>query len=267
MMTGLTGKRVILTGAAGGIGSALALLLGRQGARLGLVGRNDTTLLGLANSINAAGGNATVITADVTVPTQRQAIVDTMIDSYAGIDILVNNAGTMQFTEFSSQSEQAIENTINTNLLAPMLLARAVLPTMHAQGRGQIVNVGSIFGSIGFAWFGSYSASKFGLRGFSESLRRELAGSGIQVTYIAPRSVKTSLNSSAVYKMAERVKMNLDDPAVIAGKILEAISRGRKDVYLGFPESFFVRLNALLPRRVDAALKKQNAVMREFLDV
>lgn len=265
-MMSLQDKRVLLTGAGGGIGAALAAHLAKQGAKLGLVGRNTSKLNELQSAIDSTGSTATVITADLNEAGQCSAVARAMQLAYGGVDILINNAGTMQFTGFAEQDEQAICNTINTNLLAPMLLTRAVLPDMLHNGNGQIVNIGSTFGSIGFAWFASYSASKFGLRGFSEALRRELADDGIKVSYIAPRAVKTSLNSGAVYKMAERVKMNMDDPEDIATRILAAITKEKKEVYLGFPESFFARLNGILPRRVDAALRQQNAVMREYVN-
>jgi short-subunit dehydrogenase len=102
------------------------------------------------------------------------------------------------------------------------------------------------------------------MRGFSEALRRELEGSGVNVTYIAPRAIKTPLNSPAVYRMAEKVKMNMDEPADIARAIIRAIEQDKKDSYLGFPESLFVRINAVLPRLVDGSLRKQNQIMREY---
>jgi short-subunit dehydrogenase len=153
---------------------------------------------------------------------------------------------------------------LELNVLAPMQLTRAVLPELLEQGSGQIVNLGSVLGSIAFPCFASYSASKFALRGFSEALRRELDGSGIGVTYVAPRAVKTRLNSAAVYRMAEAVKMPMDDPEAVARQVVRALESNRKDVYLGFPESLFVRVNALLPRLVDGALRKQNRVMQRF---
>jgi short-subunit dehydrogenase len=150
------------------------------------------------------------------------------------------------------------------NTLVPMQLTRQVVQYMIDQGKGQIVNVGSTFGSIAFAWFAAYSSSKFGLRGFSEALRRELADSGVGVTYVAPRGVKTKLNSTSIYRMADKVKMTMDEPTWVAQRIVKGIEKGRKDIYLGFPESLFVRVNALLPRLVDGALKKQNHQMMEF---
>jgi len=145
-----------------------------------------------------------------------------------------------------------------------MLLARYAAPEMLARGAGRIVNIGSTFGSIGFAWFAAYSASKFGLRGLSEALRRELDGSGVGVTYVAPRAVKTRLNTGAVYQMAEAIHMRMDEPDWVAEEIVSAIERDAKDVYLGFPEKLFARLNSILPRWVDAGLRKQNQVMAAF---
>ena len=135
---------------------------------------------------------------------------------------------------------------------------------MLVQNSGQIVNIGSTFGSIGFAWFSAYSASKFALRGFSQSLRRELAETGIEVTYIAPRAVKTAINSQEVYDMANAVKMNMDEPGVVAQQIMTAVRRRKKECHLGFPESLFVRINAIFPGLVDRATRKQNREARKF---
>jgi len=153
---------------------------------------------------------------------------------------------------------------MEVNAIGPMLFTRAVLPTMLEQNSGQIVNIGSTFGSIGFAWFSVYSASKFALRGFSQSLRRELAETGIEVSYIAPRAVKTAINSQDVYDMANAIKMNMDEPELVAKQIMTAIRRRKKECHLGFPESLFVRINAIFPGLVDRATRKQNREARRF---
>lgn len=260
----LQGKRVVLTGATGGIGQALAVQLAKQGARLGLVGTRHDALNNLADKLHQYHQDIIPITADITSEQGQQQIIDTMHTSFGGIDVLVNNAGITEFTEFSSQQPEMIERIMKVNVIAPMQLTRRVLPEMLARRTGQVVNVGSTFGSIAFAWFTSYSVSKFALRGFSEALRREVAGDGVSVTYVAPRAVKTSLNSDAVNEMAARVKMNMDHPMLVAQKIVKAIIKDKKDVYLGFPESLFVRINGILPRLVDSSLRKQNQVMKEF---
>jgi short-subunit dehydrogenase len=256
--------RIVLTGASGGIGQALAAELATRGARLGLVGRDLDKLRSLAQQLTASGAELECIGADLTQAEGCAVVLRQMQARFGGVDILINNAGITDFTEFSAADPARIEQLFRTNVLAPMQLSRALLPDMLAQGRGQIVNVGSIFGSIAFACFASYSASKFALRGFSEALRRELDGSGVGVTYVAPRAVRTALNTAAVYRMAERVKMAMDTPEQVAGQIVRAIEQDRKDVYLGFPEALFVRINALWPRLVDVALSKQNRIMREF---
>lgn len=257
-------SRILITGASGGMGGALVRQLAAHDTSLGLVGRRTDALQSLAREAAALGAEAIPIAADITDKQGRAAIVETMRTEYGGTDILVNNAGTSAFTDFLQQTPEQIEALFTTNAMAPMLLSRAVLPEMVLRGQGQIVNIGSTFGSIAFAWFTSYSASKFALRGFSEALRRELDGTGVRVTFVAPRAVKTSLNSAAVYRMAEKVKMNMDEPDQVAAHILRAIEQDRKDVYLGFPEALFVRINSLLPRLVDLALRKQNREMKSF---
>jgi short-subunit dehydrogenase len=255
-------KRIILTGAGGGIGGQLAGMLAASGARLALVDMNDKAL----KELQQAHGPDSVISivADITRSEDRANIVAQTLQAFGGIDILVNAAGINPFGIFSEQDDAMIEKTMQVNTIAPMLLARAVLPTMLAGNSGQIVNIGSAFGSIGFAWFSAYSASKFALRGFSQSLRRELADTGIAVTYVAPRAVRTAINTEQVYEMARATGTNIDEPEVVAERILKAVRRRSKECYIGFPESLFVRINAVLPGLVDRALRRQNRKARSF---
>ncbi|MCW8964910.1 MAG: SDR family oxidoreductase [Gammaproteobacteria bacterium] len=254
----MNGKHVILTGAAGGIGQQLAQRLDQAGASLSLVDLSDEGLKQTSVLLN--GNNHLGVAVDLTTEDGRSQIIQQTLDRYGRIDTLINCAGINPFGVFAEQDPAVIQKTLDINLVAPMMLTHAVLPHMQQQGSGHIVNIGSTFGSIGFAWFTAYSTSKFGLRGFSQSLRRELDGSGIDVTYVAPRAVKTAINSQAVYEMAEKVKMNFDEPSVVADKIMHAIEGHKRDVYIGFPESLFVRINAVAPGIVDNALRKQNKV-------
>lgn len=262
----LRDKRVVLTGASSGIGKELAKALAARGAKLVLTGRRVTELANLAQQVKEAGGSARIVAADVTSSEGRQAIVSEAMRCYGGIDVLINNAGISDFSAFTQADPALIERIFKTNVSAPMLLTREILPHMIDKGSGRIVNMGSIFGSLGFAYFAAYSSSKFALRGFSESLRRELSGTGVDVTYVAPRAVKTPINSDAVYRMAEAVKMKMDDPEVIANWIVRCIEKDKKDAYYGLAESFFVKLNGLLPRVVDKGLDKQNKAMREYAE-
>jgi len=260
----LDGSRIILTGAAGGIGSELTTQLYARGASLGVVGRSDDELVSLRGRLSGGAGTVHGAAADLLDPGARGKALGELQEALGGVDILINCAGLLSFRPIVEEDPAVLERIIQLNLVTPVLLARQLLPAMLERGHGHIVNVGSTFGSIGFAWFSAYSASKFGLRGFSESLRRELEGTGVAVTYVAPRAVKTNLNTGAVYRMAEATGMNMDDPAWVASRIVAAIDSDAKDVYLGFPEKFFAWLNGFLPRVVDSGLRKQNRTMESF---
>lgn len=261
----LPGSRILLTGAGSGIGRHLAIALGARGAKLALVGRNAARLAEVAHTIVHAGGHAIAVPEDLGIPERHGALLTSVNSRLGGIDVLINNAGVSGFGEYANGKPSDIAGIINTNVTAPLLLTRAVLPGMLLAGRGRIVNIGSILGSIGFPHFAAYSASKFALRGFSEALRREIAGSGVGVTYIAPRTTRTDFNSATLYKISADSGSAVDDPATVAGIIVEALVSDRDEVYIGGPEKLAVRLNALAPRIVSAAIRKQVAAARELL--
>ncbi|MDX8376882.1 MAG: SDR family oxidoreductase, partial [Mariprofundales bacterium] len=256
--------RILLTGAAGGIGSALAEQLGAAGARLALVDRDAETLQSNCAALREQGYEAHPMNADLSNVNDCQAAVEVTSDILGGVDILINAAGLMSFTSFAEEDPMKLDLLMRVNLLAPMHLSRSVLPQMLTRNSGKIVNIGSIFGSIGFAWFAAYSSSKFGMRGFSQSLRRELADSDISISYIAPRAVNTPINTEAVMRMAEATGMQFDEADVVADRIVQAIENDEKDVYIGWPESLFVRINAILPRLVDRVLRDQNRKSGSF---
>jgi len=259
----LSGKRIILTGAAGGMGSILAAKLSNLGAKLAMVDANADALKSVCDGLS---GDVYPVTADLSSVEGCAVAVKACEQCLGQVDMLVNLAGLNNFVDFSEQDPAQIEMMMRVNVLAPMLLTRALLPSFLERNSGKIVNVGSIFGSIGFAWFSSYSTSKFALRGFSEALRRELADTDVQLTYIAPRAVRTSMNDDKIMRMGEATGMNMDEPDAVVNKIIQAIEKDKKDCYLGFPESLFVRINALLPRLVDKALAGQNKTAKTFLN-
>jgi len=253
-------KNVLLTGAAGGMGRLLARALHERGGHLALVDANAQALESVAKELPGAHA----IVGDLSTAAGCAKIAAEAQDAVGPIDVLINLAGIMSFRCFEDEAPETVERLIRVNLLGPMLLTRAVLPQMLTRDSGRIVNVGSVFGSIAFAYFTAYSASKFGLRGFSEALRRELHDTGVKVMYVAPRAVKTPLNTGRIMRMGEAVKMNMDEPEVVVKKILEAIDNDRKEVYIGFPESLFVQINVRFPRLVDRALAAQNRIARKF---
>lgn len=256
----LRDKNVLLTGAAGGMGSLLAARLAERGARLALADANEGAVVRIADGIK----DSKAIAGNLSTDEGCRAIADAARQALGRIDILINLAGMMSFRCFEDEEVALMESIIQVNLLGAMRLTRYVLPEMLERDSGQIINVGSVFGSIGFAYFSVYSASKFGLRGFSEALRRELSDSNVNVMYVAPRAVKTALNTGRIVRMNEATKTNVDAPEVVVEKILQAVDKGSKEAYIGFPESLFVRINQCFPRLVDKALAGQNRIARKF---
>ena len=237
----LEGKTVVLTGAAGGIGSLLCHELKAEGA----------SVIGV-DRVDCSQADETIL-ADLAT---ERGLAELCANLQARqIDLLVNLAGMQHFGPFDRQGPAEIWTCYAVNLIAPATLIRCVLPQMQARGSGQIVNIGSVLGAVSYPYFAAYSSSKAGLRGLSDALRRELGNSGVAITYIAPRAVRTAFNDAEVNRFLEVAKMRPDEPAVVARRIAKAIVQRRKEVTLGVAESFFTRLNGAFPRLVDAGLK------------
>lgn len=239
----LNHKQIVITGGSGALGTMLTHYLLDQGASVIIIDRHTPTTL---------PKHVTFIQGDLS-NLQRIAAISEQLKKL-DVDILINLAGLQYFGPCEHQTAEHSMLLYTVNLVAPVLLTQAILPHMKQRGTGHIVNIGSTFGSINFAHFATYSSSKAGLRGFSEALRREVRSDGIAVTYIAPRAVRTPLNTEKVMEFASITKMNMDEPEWVISQIVKAIVQRKKDVFLGFPEKLFVRINAITPRIVDQAL-------------
>ena len=255
-------KRILVIGASGGIGQEVSRQLAAQGAHLILCGRRLQELQDLVNEIRMAGGQAEAIAGDLAQ--NAPGIAEQAIALSGELDVLVNCAGMQTFGFAQQEIAEDTEKVFAANVVGPIQLINSILPHMLRRKQGRIVNVGSIFGSIGFPCFSSYSATKFALRGYSEALRRELVGTGIRVHYVAPRYTRTSFNTELVKQMAEALHMKQDLPAHVARQIIATIAHDHAIRYLGWPEKLFVRINALLPNVVDSALGKQVQQMSPF---
>ena len=259
----LKGKNAIITGAGGGIGSQISLAFARKGVNMALVDVRKESISQLVGECKSKGVMATGIAADITKEEGIRDAVERAEKELGGIDILVNSAGITVFKPIKSHTDKEVLTTLMLNIYAPIRLTQSVLPGMLKKGSGRIVNIGSIFGSLSFPLFGIYSASKYAVRGFSEALRRELLGTGVGVTYIAPRATKTS-QSKEFFEMAKRTGMNLDAPEKVASIVVDAVLKDVNEVYIGRPERFFVFLNKFIPSVIDRGLKKKADIMAEY---
>jgi len=255
--------RALITGASGGIGRALAQELHGRGASVLLVGRNAQALEGAAQEFGGRSARVDWCAADLATAEGRARVVEAASRwGGSGINVLVNNAGRGDFGMLDELDDAAIERLFAINAIAPMQLTRALLPKLRAQPAGAILNIGSVFGSLGYPGFTAYSATKFALRGFTEALRRELADSKVGVHYFAPRATRTGMNASAVDRMNAELKVAMDPPAAVAAAACAMLEAGKTSTVFGWPEKLFVRINALLPGVVDGSLRKQLPVIR-----
>lgn len=196
MANTLQGKVVLITGASSGFGEEAARLFAKEGCKVVLAARRLEKLQQLAAEIQNEGGEAIAIPVDVNQKAEIEVMVQTALDLYQRIDILFNNAGFGAMDWFEElESERHIQTLISVNLIGTMLVTRAVLPDMLDRGSGHIINMVSVAGLIASPLISTYSASKYGLRAFTDSLRREVAPLGIKVSGIYPGPAETEFGS------------------------------------------------------------------------
>ena len=213
-MARLAGKVAIVTGAARGIGLAVARAYAHQGARVHGVDLLEDELACEMSAIAGRGGHAVAHPTDVASEDQVDTVVRSIIDSQGRIDVLANVAGIITLKSIEDTSAADWDRILNVNLRGTFLFCRAVAPAMKQEGAGSIINTSSRAGSMGFANEVAYCASKFGVEGLSRALALEVAPAGIAVNTITPGTpVKTAM-SRITYD--EELRLRWRDPAVIA---------------------------------------------------
>jgi NADP-dependent 3-hydroxy acid dehydrogenase YdfG len=235
----------VVTGASSGIGAAIARELGRRGARVVLAARRAPELETVARSVTADAGHVLVVPTDVTEPTQLRKLVMDANAAFGRIDVLVNCAGVNWTRSLANTSPDDIVRLVQVNLLSAMLLARAVVPAMLERRHGAIISVGSLSGRV--AMEPLYSATKYGLRGFSLSLRRQLAGSGVSVSLVSPGNVRTA--------MTAQVPGRLPGPEVVAVAVADLVTRPRREVVVPRRHYTVAWLEQLAPAMADVAYR------------
>lgn len=260
-------RHILITGASGGIGSALSRALATEKASLLLHGRNAQILTTLANECRQLGAsNVQTCSADLTTPEGRATLVNYIHRDFSRLDTLINNAGISRFQLFDQQTPEQIEHLLTSNINAPILLTHALItPLMETQGEAPVIlNIGSAFGAIGFPGYSTYCASKGALRLFTEALAREYSDTSLRVQYLAPRATRTSINSDRANAMTAATGSTIDSPEYVAKATLKLLRSGHAQAAIGWPEKLLVRLNGLRPELISRVLSKQLGKIKSF---
>ena len=252
---------ILITGASSGIGAATARLFGARGYRVVLAARRFDRLESLAQAIQADGGEALAVQADLTRLEDIQALVQGTISAYGQVDVLLNNAGFGRINPLIDLDFKLdIEPQLWINLLSPIQLAREVLPFMRTRGRGHIIHVISLAGLVSAPTYSIYSASKFGLRGFNNALAREVAGWGIKVSAIYPGSVRTEFGDHMGLKRPPRATTPpalILQPEDVARTVWQVVKKPRRTTVIPWPLIGIWMLNAHLPGIADRLIARR----------
>jgi short-subunit dehydrogenase len=256
----LAHSRVLITGASSGIGRELALAFARRGARMLLAARRSPELNVVADQCRrqVEDADAIVVAGDLTDPAYRRELVRTATTHWQGLDVLVNNAGVSAHGPFAGSDEATLRQVMELNFFAAAELTRLALPLLKQGELPAIVNVGSIIGHRGLPLNSEYAASKFALRGWTESLRAELASDGVDVLLVSPGTTETEFFEHLVAKRADLPwgESTAIPAAAVAEQTVRALERGRREIFPNWRGRALVFANRLAPGLVDRVIAK-----------
>ncbi len=271
-MTAISGSAVAVTGAASGIGRALALELAARGADLALADRDEAGLAAVAAEIAKAGARkVTVHRVDVGEANQIAGFAETATSAHPSLNILINNAGVTLLGQFHEIDQAQTEWLFNINLWGTVHATRAFLPQLARQREAHIVNVSSIFGIVAPPGQTAYCASKFAVRGFSESLRHELAvaGSPVRLSVVHPGGVATNIvrNSRTGTGVSDNTRRAQaiewfdaaarTTPVAAARTIIDGVEKNRPRILIGSDARLMDLLQRFLPATYWSVLQRR----------
>ncbi len=247
LSSALSNAVVIVTGASSGIGAATAREFARHGAQVILAARRVEELAVQVQTIASEEHQALAIPTDITDAAQITKLVEQTIEQFGRVDVLVNNAGIGRLRPFLKEPTAYINQAIDVNLRGAMLMTHAVLPGMLERRHGAIISVASVAGHV--ALNPLYSGTKFGLRGFSLSLRRQLARSGISVSLISPGYINTGMNKGS--------RLPMPGPDLVARTIVNLVVKPRREVIVPGYYSPIVAIANTFPWLVDLIMSRR----------
>ena len=255
----LAGSRVLVTGASSGIGRAIVLELVRVGAAVLAVARRAERLATLIDECAGGPGKVLHYAGDVTQHEVRRTALVMVEQQLGGLDILINNAGLGAIGPFATASEARLRHIMEVNFFAPCEWTRDALPLLRRGRAPMIVNVSSVLGHRAIPRMSEYCASKFALQGWSEALRAELAGQGIDVLVVSPGTTQSEFFENLHEAQAEHIggRRRGVTAADVARRTLRAIERGAHEITPSTGGALLVWANRAAPWFVDWALARR----------
>ena len=253
-------KHIIITGATGGLGGALIEQLSPLGCTITAIGRNRKILQALQNDYGV-----TPLALDLTKASSRKTLSDYVAKNPA--DILINSAAILNIEEFAHCPDSHIDDVVAINLTALMATTRICLPSMLKKSTPcKVLNIASVGADLGLPYFTVYTATKFGVKGFTESLRRELGSSNTDAVLIAPRAMKTPMMDETAVGLLRAMFSGMDDVDKIAKKIVGVIQNDRARMRVGLFERLGGLMNSVMPWATDIVFRILTPIMKTHVD-
>ena len=245
----LKDKRIVLTGASSGIGRALATNLIGVGAKVLITARRRDQLEGLRDGLHVSDSRCLVVSGDITCENVQEEILSICRDSWNGLDCLINNAGITALGRFESAAADRLRKVFEVNFFATSSLMRKTIPMLKNGNDPLIVNIGSILAHVAVPLKSEYCASKFAVRGLTESIRAELRESGIEILLVSPSTVQSNLFDAAIEDTTSLSWQSSSamTPEFVAGKIIRAMIRRQPEIVLPFSGRALVWLSRMFP--------------------
>jgi NAD(P)-dependent dehydrogenase (short-subunit alcohol dehydrogenase family) len=265
-------RSVVITGGSRGLGLLIARELGREGARLTLVARDQAELERARQDLESRGIDAAVVQGDIGDRAQAERLIDEVVRKHGTIDVLINNAGIIQVGPLEHMKLRDFQDAMAIHFWGPLQTILATIPVMRRRGGGRIVNISSIAGKIGVPHLVPYCASKFALTGLSDSIRGELSKDNILVTTVCPGLMRTGSPFNAWFKgrhrdeftwfaISDSLPLATIDGTRAARQVIDACRYGDAELVITWPAKLAVIANAVLPEAVALGMSIANHLL------
>lgn len=262
----LSEQVVVIIGASSGMGRETALEFGRAGAKVVLAARNHVALSEVANAVQAAGGQAHVVTTDAADFGQVEKLAAEAVSMFGRVDTWINDASVALYATVEDSTVEEIERVMQVNFMGVVHGCKAILPYMRQQGYGTIINFGSVVSWMPLPLLSAYSASKHAVKGFTDALRLEMERerTGVHLTLVMPAGINTPFFNHARSKLGVKPQPTppVYQPEVVAKAVVHAAEHPQRDIYGGGAAWFFAMMERFSPALVDRFLMAGNFVFK-----